>query len=159
VKHDPISVFTALTLKEDISNASSRKLIEQLLPNPSYIFKYLHLEAQSIVVYWQYSSPLMVPCTYLMSISTTSPRSKETFTYFHFIFFVRYFLTNPSDFKILPIVLSFTFIPSFSSLQLSLFAQSLVSFLSSITLSLIRIEVSLGQVLGRVGLGTNPSSP
>jgi len=60
---------------------------------------------------------------------------------------------------ILPTVLSGITKPCLANLQCSFLAHNLVSFLSSIILSLILIGVSFGLVLGLVVFGSKPSSP
>ena len=60
---------------------------------------------------------------------------------------------------ILPIVRTGTIKPSFANLQCNFRAQSLVSFLFVITLSLIQIGVSFGLVFGMVAFGSKVSSP
>ena len=98
--------------------------------------------ATCLLCLWRYTG------TYLTSISTSSPGILCARRYLYFTFFVRYFLTRPSDLSILPIVRTGTTKPSFANLQCNFRAQSLVFFLLVITLSLIQIGVSSGLVLG-----------
>src|SRR3989338_2961500 len=101
----------------------------------------------------------MLPGTYLTSISTHSPAFIATFMYLYLIRLTRYFLTNPSLFKISPIVRGGTTNPSFSICQCSFKAHFFVSILNSMICSLIRIGVSFSCVLRAVDFGSSPASP
>src|SRR3989344_915301 len=101
----------------------------------------------------------MRPGTYFTSISTSSPFSSVALRYLYLVFLAWYLRTSPSAFNILPTVRSWSSTPSFSSFQCSLSAQTFFSLRSSMTRSLSRIGVSLGEVLGLVDLHTNPATP
>src|SRR3989339_1431117 len=56
-------------------------------------------------------------------------------------------------------VFLWSLMPSFSNFHFNFNEQAFVSFLNSITLSLIRIGVSFGFVFGLVDFGSKPASP
>src|SRR3989344_573481 len=99
------------------------------------------------------------PGTYLTSISINSPGCLSALIYLYLIFLTLYFLTNPSFFKIFPMVLSSITMPSFSNCQCILIAHFQVFFLISTIRSFSHIGVSILYVLGSVDLGSRPASP
>ncbi len=89
----------------------------------------------------------------------SSPGFRSALMYLYFTLLTLYFLTNPSFFKIFPMVRASITIPVFASCQCIFLAHFLVFFLIPITFSLSHMGVSLQYRLGSVDCGSRASSP